>query len=245
MCNVTAQVWKTYMGRNRNASTLQAMSAIYQSGGIGAFYKGLAPKMIESFSKGAVLLYSKEVLRSSLIPIFGDGGLTGSLAGAGAGVCQVSVMGPCTFLVTSAVTSTNKNESVIKKAGEVWRAQGIKGFFPGGTPLALRQASNWASRQGVTDAFRAYLQDRYKTKKLSNAQEILAGTVGGTLSVWNQPFEVARIEMQASAAAGEKVKRGMVTVMKDIIKEQGVAGLFKGVVPRIGLRHVCADGSQS
>jgi hypothetical protein len=41
--------------------------------------------------------------------------------------------------------------------------------------------------------------------------------------------------MQASAAAGEKVKRGMVTVMKDIIKEQGVAGLFKGVVPRIGL----------
>jgi hypothetical protein len=82
-------------------------------------------------------------------------------------------MGPCTFLVTAVVTG-DKNMSVVKKAAEVWHAKGIKvrplvrprqrrvsrgspscdgmgwgcqGFYPGGTAIAFRQATNWASRQ--------------------------------------------------------------------------------------------------
>jgi hypothetical protein len=31
-------------------------------------------------------------------------------------------------------------------------------------------------------------------KRISAAEEILAGAVGGALSCWNQPFEVARIQ---------------------------------------------------
>ena len=48
------------------------------------------------------------------------------------------------------------------------------------------------------------------------------------------PAEVARVEAQATAAAGG-VSPGMVTVMRNIVKEYGVQGLFAGVVPRIGL----------
>jgi hypothetical protein len=47
-------------------------------------------------------------------------------AGAGGGVCQVVVMGPCTFLVTAAVTGGDANVSVVQKAKEVWAAKGIK-----------------------------------------------------------------------------------------------------------------------
>lgn len=47
-------------------------------------------------------------------------------AGAGGGVCQVVVMGPCTFLVTAAVTGGDKNVSVAAKAAEVWSTKGIK-----------------------------------------------------------------------------------------------------------------------
>jgi hypothetical protein len=56
----------------------------------------------------------------------------------------------------------------------------------------------------------------------------------GTLACWNHPFEVARIEMQAAASAGEK-SRSMVKVMGDIMQHEGVGGLFKGIIPRIGL----------
>lgn len=54
------------------------------------------------------------------------------------------------------------------------------------------------------------------------------------MSTWNQPFEVARIQAQAAANEG-KPSVGMVTTMSTIVKESGVQGLFKGIVPRIGL----------
>jgi hypothetical protein len=41
--------------------------------------------------------------------------------------------------------------------------------------------------------------------------------------------------MQAAAAAGDTSQPGMVKVMVNIVKDQGPLGLFKGIVPRIGL----------
>ncbi len=55
-------------------------------------------------------------------------------------MCQVVVMGPCTFLVTAAVTG-GKHVSVFSKASEVWQSKGIKGFYPGGTAIAFRQGT--------------------------------------------------------------------------------------------------------
>ena len=103
------------------------------AGGIGAFWKGTAPKLVESASKGAVLLYAKEApnrFDSSLSVTFAPFRLAfivhtpsqvindacvgvgigptaaGFLAGGGGGVCQTVVMGPCTFLVTAVVTGS-------------------------------------------------------------------------------------------------------------------------------------------
>ncbi len=140
----------------------------------------------------------------------------------------------------------------------------MKGFYPGGTAIAFRQATNWASRQGFTEAVRercahaqrmcvitlasvlmlllhACFRRRFKVlfhgdakAKLTKAEEVSAGVVGGTLACWNHPFEVARIEAQARAAAGQP-SLSMVNVMRLVVAESGVTGLFTGLVPRIGL----------
>ena len=103
--------------------------------------------------------------------------------------------------------------------------------------------------------------------KLTVAEEAWSGIIGGALACWNPPFEVARIEMQAAANAGEP-PRSMVQVggwvqfvggcvrvtcvysnmshdalfayahpqvFQGIVKTEGVQGLFKGIIPRIGL----------
>ncbi len=62
----------------------------------------------------------------------------------------------------------------------------------------------------------------------------MAGLIGGALSCWNHPFEVARIEMQSAAGSGAK-KQSMMQVFSSVYKEHGVAGLFKGVIPRVCL----------
>eukprot|EP01035_Chromulina_nebulosa_P004123 gene4123-5628_t len=54
------EVWKTHMGTYRSETTMQAFRNIYKSGGVGAFWAGWQPKMVESFLKGGILLYAKE-----------------------------------------------------------------------------------------------------------------------------------------------------------------------------------------
>jgi len=54
------------------------------------------------------------------------------------------------------------------------------------------------------------------------------------LSCWNHPFEVARIEAQARADQGQS-KLNMLRIMQMVVKENGVKGLFQGIVPRWGL----------
>jgi len=230
------EVWKTRMGRFRNESTMESFRAVYNSGGIGQFWQGTGPKMIESATKGGVLLLSKESIKDSCIASGINPAISGFLAGAGGGVCQVSVMGPCTFLVTAIVTGGAK-EGLVKFTTQTWAEKGVKGFYPGGSAIAFRQATNWASRQGFTDSVRVVMKSVSGVGpdgKLSVPYEMASGVIGGAMACWNHPFEVARIEMQARAAAGES-KKSMVKVLKDIHAEWGVQGLFQGVIPRIGL----------
>ena len=70
--------------------------------------------------------------------------------------------------------------------------------------------------------------------KLSMGQEALSGCLGGMLSCWNHPFEVARIEMQARAVAGEEAL-SMVGVLSQVHGQYGIRGLFQGLLPRMGL----------
>lgn len=60
------QVWKTYLGRNRGVSTLQAVRDIYAGGGASAFWAGTGAKMAESASKGLILVVAKESLLGGL-----------------------------------------------------------------------------------------------------------------------------------------------------------------------------------
>ncbi|KAI0567306.1 Mitochondrial carrier [Gracilaria domingensis] len=235
------EVWKTRMGRFRNESTIQAFKNVYSTAGggmngVGAFWRGFGPKMIESATKGAVLMVSKETLREAGTAAGLSPFTAAVLGGAGGGVCQVVVMGPCTYLVTAAVTGGGSTSGA-KLAKETYARSGIRGFYPGGSAIAFRQATNWASRQGLTEFVRIRMR-RWKygddSAKLTKGDEGLCGVIGGTLSSWNHPFEVARIEMQARANAGQPAM-SMVQVLGMVVREQGPLGLFQGVIPRIGL----------
>ena len=181
-------------------------------------------------------MYAKEGINESLLAGGMDPTAAGVLAGAGGGVAQVSVMGPCTFLVTGAVN--DPGTSVFSRVKQTYRRGGIAGFYPGGTAIAFRQATNWASRQGFTEFVRARFKlafhDGDADATLTRAEEIGAGVLGGTAACWNHPFEVARIEAQTLGNAGKPVG-SMVSVMRAIVKTDGVGGLFRGIAPRIGL----------
>lgn len=235
------EVWKTRMGRFRNESTLTAFRNVYHDGGrglsgIAAYWRGFGPKMIESATKGAVLMISKESIRDAASKAGLSPFSAALVGGAGGGLCQVVVMGPCTYLVTAAVTGGGST-STLTLARETFARNGVQGFYKGGSAIAFRQMTNWASRQGLTEWVRIRARNMLygdANAKLSRPEELWCGVFGGILSSWNHPFEVARIEMQARANAGETAL-GLGAVMKMVVRENGALGLFQGVIPRIRL----------
>ena len=72
--------------------------------------------------------------------------------------------------------------------------------------------------------------------KLGVPEKILASALGGGLSAWNQPIEVVRVEMQSKKDDPNRPKKMTVgNTFRYIYGQSGVKGLYRGVMPRIGL----------
>lgn len=123
--------------------------------------------------------------------------------------------------------------------GGIIRKEGIRGVNRGVNAVALRQITGWSSRIGISrfaeGPIRAFSGKSADTK-LSTGEKIIASTVGGALSCWNQPFEVVRVEMQSlkrDPSIGQAPT--MATTAKHIYQTSGITGFFRGVIPRIGV----------
>eukprot|EP00759_Apiculatamorpha_spiralis_P023034 PhF_6_TR26963/c0_g1_i2/m.39329 len=234
------EIVKTFMGKNRGNTTISSTRYIYGNKGIRGFWEGFPYKMIESALKGPVLLASKEATKDACLGMNLSPAVSGTIAGGVGGVAQTIVIAPMTFLVTRKVSTQNRGAHEITPIQTI-RTHGISGMYSSAPPIALRQASNWALRQGFVDFFRTkVIQYKYpnlekgKKVKLSKWEDVMCGILGGTCACINQPFEVARIEMQWRAA--EKQHVGTTNeVLKFIYKERGIRGLYAALTPRICL----------
>jgi hypothetical protein len=227
-------------------SSFHILQAILRERGVLSLWAGLTPRMIEGAFSGAVLLAAKEGLHTLLSdyasPMLSKNvGLSippsfvGFLSGAGGGAAQAFVMGPTSLIVTACVAASNAENgggvSALKETQRIIKEKGALGLYLGAPAVAVRQATNWASRQGFTE----FVRPRIPIAGVSG--ELLAGCIGGTLSTWNTPFEVARIESQSklvegSARKGKGKEKSLVATMCDIVNERGVKGLYVGLTPR-------------
>ena len=93
--------------------------------------------------------------------------------------------------------------------------------------MAARQATNWASRSVFTEICRSSLN----LSRFGTAGEIASGVIGGVSSCWNTPLETVRVLMQRDASNGLSDKPFR-TYVREIVDEDGVPGLYRGVSPR-------------
>lgn len=251
------EVIKTTMAANRSDTFYQALTRIRNRGGFLGFYQGLIPwAWIEASTKGAVLLFvSSDVEYWSRTAGAGNfaAGIVGGMAG---GIAQAYVsVGLCTCMKTVEITRNKlahdgrQPPSTLRVFRNIIEQEGIRGVYRGVNAVALRQCTNWGSRLGLArlaeDAIRRAAHKK-PDEKLSAVQKVLASTVGGALSIWNQPIEVARIEMQSKTPDPQRPKKlTSWTTIKYIYDRNGMPGLFRGSTPRICLgvwQTICMVG---
>lgn len=210
-------------------------------------YQGLIPwAWIEASTKGAVLLFvaseAEYYARRAGASEFG-GGIIGGITG---GVAQAyATMGFCTCMKTVEITKHKMAAAGQKPPGtfqtfmDIYRREGIRGINRGVNAVAIRQMTNWGSRFGLSRLAEQGIRrvtGKEHGEKLSAVEKILASTLGGGLSAWNQPIEVIRVEMQSKKEDPNRPKKMTVgNTFRYIYETNGIRGLYRGVVPRIGL----------
>lgn len=171
------------------------------------------------------------------------GGITGGVAG---GVAQAyATMGFCTCMKTVEITKHKVAATGVKPPStwatfaDIYRKEGIAGINKGVNAVAIRQMTNWGSRFGLSRLAEQGIRKftgKAEGEKLGATEKIIASSVGGGLSAWNQPIEVIRVEMQSKKEDPNRPKKMTVgNTFKYIYSNNGIKGLYRGVTPRIGL----------
>jgi hypothetical protein len=200
-------------------------------GGMLNLWSGTPSRTIEGALLGAVFLVGSAATKNHFLKMGAGKNLAAMAGGIVGGVAQAVVMTPAGMVFTSLNVNKGKpgheNDNALSVARRIIEEKGIQGMYIGANPMALRQASNWASRGLFTELCRTNL----KLSRFGLIGEIGSGVIGGVGSCWNTPIETVRVLMQRDVGMGLEPKTFGQYIDQEMEKG-GVPKLFKGVSPR-------------
>ena len=208
-----------------------ASNIVTNGGGILALWSGSSSRCVEGALVGAVFMLGSTLTKQRLKNLGVSPTLTALGGGLVGGICQAFVMTPAGMVFTSLNvqrTAGNHNDNAWTTTRRIVRDHGgWTGMYSGFTPMAIRQASNWASRAGLTEVARSYLG----LQRFGILGEIGSGILGGVGSCWNTPIETVRVLTQRDISVGNPTK-SITGYWREIYQRDGPTGLFRGVSPR-------------
>ncbi|KAG1659825.1 hypothetical protein FOA52_003768 [Chlamydomonas sp. UWO 241] len=117
------------------------------------------------------------------------------------------------------------------------KTEGVGALYKGLSAGLLRQATYTTARLGLFNNISAFLVDYNKGKPTPLWQKAAAGLcAGGIGALVGTPADLTLIRMQADSMAPVAERRnykGVGDAFVRIVKEDGVAGLFRGAVPTV------------
>lgn len=207
--------------------------------GLGAVVIGIVPKMALRFS-------SYEFYRSLLYQP--DGSITTKstfAAGVGAGTTEaVIVVNPMEVVKIRLQSQhhsmkdpldTPKYRNALHAAYVIVREEGFSTFYRGVSLTAARQATNQGVNFTVYSKLKENLQRFQEKDALPGWQTSSIGLISGALGpLCNAPLDTIKTRLQKTAFASKE--SGLVRIAKigkQLIREEGIHALYKGITPRI------------
>jgi solute carrier family 25 citrate transporter 1 len=131
-----------------------------------------------------------------------------------------------------------KYRNAAHAAYTVLKEEGVGAIYRGVSLTALRQGSNQAVNFWAYTEFKQALQDfqpAYHDKELPHWQTMLCGLVSGAMGpLSNAPIDTIKTRLQKTPAQpGETAVSRIVTIARDMFKQEGSKAFYKGITPRI------------
>ncbi|GJJ71085.1 solute carrier family 25 (mitochondrial aspartate/glutamate transporter), member 12/13 [Entomortierella parvispora] len=230
---------KDALGRLQYKGGIDCFKQVIAKEGARGLYRGIVPNLVgitpEKAIKLAVNDFSREywaartnVSEDKLAIHYG------MLSGATAGLCQVIATNPMEIVkIQMQVAGSQKLEAGAKRptAMDIVRSLGLRGLYRG-TPATLMRDVPFSIMFFPLNSY-LKLKGADKDGKTSFSVILGAGLVAGVIAASAvTPADVIKTRLQVATKPGEPAFRGIADCFQHIVRNEGVAALFKGVVPR-------------
>lgn len=114
----------------------------------------------------------------------------------------------------------------------IWKAEGIRGFFTGYSSLIIRELPFDAIQFPLYEFFKTALSKRCKRPLHTWETSVCGSLAGGVAATLTTPLDVVKTRLMTQSTASPKYL-GLVDGIRTIAREEGVSTLMSGVVPRV------------
>jgi solute carrier family 25 (mitochondrial citrate transporter), member 1 len=219
-------------------SSLRILTTAIRNHGLGAVYTGAGAFCISNSLKSGVRFLTFDTVRDRLPKNPSTGkptAISTMLAGVAAGMAEsLTVVTPGENIKTKMIQERggSHDTSSGKVIRDIMRSDGPMGFYRGVTPVMMKQGANalirFTSYSTILDMIRPYVQ----WAGIEGSAPAIAGAAAGIVTVYcTMPFDVLKTRMQSrSGAAGSQ---GLAQSLATVVREEGIAGLWRGTTPRL------------
>ncbi|ODQ78267.1 hypothetical protein BABINDRAFT_172388 [Babjeviella inositovora NRRL Y-12698] len=247
---------KVKLQSKQYSNTLLCFKLTWKLEGLIGFYRGLTPPLLGASLENACLFYVYNAVQDALkkhiyvmnpsvdfqdqeqyeVPLLGK-----MVAGATSGVCASFILTPvelikCNMqvLVSLLTAASQYKPNIFKVIKDVYRREGIAGYWRGQFPTLLREMGGTAiwfgSYEMVSGSFRRYRSQQVERTSSSTPvfDLLVSGASAGVgYNVCLYPVDTIKSNMQINK--GDKGNATMKGTIRQIYQESGVRGFYRGL----------------
>lgn len=170
-------------------------------------------------------------------------------AGAAAGVIAATFVCPLDVIKTRLQvhglpkigTANVRGSLIVGSLEQIFQREGLRGMYRGLSPTVLALLPNWAVYFTIYEQLKSFLGTDGGSHQLSIGANMLAASgAGAATTIATNPLWVVKTRLQTQGMkAGLEPYRGTLSALRRIACEEGIRGLYSGLVPALaGVSHV-------
>ena len=223
-------------------------------GGIASLYRGFGTVLIGGTPGTMLYLCSYEIIKQNLSLWThrkdnhdGDGGHSSFFIHFGAGMLAEAIA--CIVYVPVDVLKermqvSNTYRNAWHGLGQIWKQEGISGVYRGyGATLASFGPFSafyflfYEECKSIMTRRQRQQEQVYSTSELPFSSIVLCSCSSGALASWlTSPLDMAKLRLQVQRASSTQDRTStttMVQILRQVLKNEGISGLFRGAGARV------------
>ncbi|CAI5490290.1 unnamed protein product [Closterium sp. Naga37s-1] len=227
-------------GLAANGSMTAVFQWVLRTEGWTGLFRGNAINVLRVAPSKAIEMLTYDTVKRFLTPKEGRPSIIprqlpipiSSIAGSSAGIASCLLTYPLELVKTRLTVNPDMYRGVLHAFHRIIMEQGVGELYRGVAPSVVGMipyaGANFYAYDTLCTAYRK-ARGREEIEPLMTL--VIGSTAGCFAAASTFPLEVARKHLQMGATGGRVAYTGMLQCMRSIVREQGVKGLYRGVVP--------------